>query len=247
MAILIHQTTQSHRRVHWRYHPRPDSMGRIPNFTQTVFPKPSLPYLNLIATIGLILFLFLVGLEVDPGILRKHGRNAMLVSIAGMVLPFGLGTAVAVPIYHNFMDQSKTTFGHFLLFVGVAMSITAFPIQCRILTSCKLLDTKVGVIVLAAGVGNDVVGWVLLALILALVNAQAGQTAVYILLCAVGWTLTLLFPIKRAFLWLARKTGSIEHGPTPGMMLITLLLVFVSAFVTGIIGGLACFDARGSS
>jgi Kef-type K+ transport system membrane component KefB len=214
----------------------PTVMGRVPNFTQTIFPKPSLPYLNLIATIGLILFLFLVGLEVDPGIMRRYGKNAILVSAAGMILPFGLGTAVAVPVYHNFVDQSKTTFGHFLLFVGVAMSITAFPVLCRILTSCKLLDTKVGVIVLAAGVGNDVVGWVLLALTLALVNAEAGQTAVYILLCAVGWTLILLFPIKRGFLWLAKRTGSIDHGPTPGMMIITLLLVFVSAFITGIIG-----------
>jgi Kef-type K+ transport system membrane component KefB len=214
----------------------PTVMGRIPNFSKTIFPTQSLSYLNLIATIGLILFLFLVGLEVDPGVIRKHGRNAMMISAAGMILPFGLGAAVAIPVYHNFVDQTKTTFGHFLLFVGVAMSITAFPVLCRILTSCKLLDTKVGVIVLAAGVGNDVVGWVLLALTLALVNAQAGVTAVYVLLCAVGWALILLFPIKRGFLWMARRTGSIDHGPTPGMMVITLLLVFASSFITDIIG-----------
>ena len=117
------------------------------------------------------------------------------------------------------------------------MSITAFPVLCRILTSCKLLDTKVGYIVLAAGVGNDVVGWVLLALTLALVNSGSGVTAVYVLLCAVGWSLILFFPIKWGFRWLARRTGSIEQGtPTPAMMVITLLVVFVSAFVTDIIG-----------
>jgi len=216
----------------------PTVFGRIPGFSATVFPKASLPFLNLISTIGLILFLFLVGLEVDVSVIKKNGRNAALISAAGMIIPFALGTAVAVPVYHNFVDGEKTTFGHFLLFVGVAMSITAFPVLCRILVSCKLLDTKVGLIVLAAGVGNDVVGWVLLALTLALVNSGSGVTAVYVLLCAIGWATLLLWPIKKAFIWMARRTGSIDHGPTPGMMVITLVLVFTSAFVTDVIGEL---------
>jgi Kef-type K+ transport system membrane component KefB len=219
----------------------PTVMGRIPDFTFRIFPQPSLPYLNLIATIGLILFLFTVGVEVDPGVMKRNGRDAGLISIVGMVVPFGFGAAIAVPIYNNFVDHAKVSFGHFLLFVGVAISITAFPVLCRILTSCKLLDTKVGVIVLAAGVGNDVVGWVLLALTLALVNSGTGVTAVYVLLCAVGWTLILLFPVKRGFYWLARRSGSLDNGPTPMMMVLTLLIVFASAFLTGIIGEL--FDS----
>ena len=214
----------------------PSVMGRIPNFTKKIFPTPSLPYLNLVATLGLVLFLFLVALEVDISVMKRNGRSSALISVAGMTLPFGLGAAVAVPVYNNFVDHQKTSFGHFLLFVGVAMSITAFPVLCRILVSTKLIDSRVGVIVLAAGVGNDVVGWVLLALTLALVNAKSGVTAVYVLLCAVGWAILLLWPIKKAFMWLARRSGSIDHGPTPGMMLLTLLIVFVSAFVTDIIG-----------
>ena len=214
----------------------PTVMGRIPHFSNSIFPTQSLPYLNLIATIGLILFLFLVGLEVDISVMKRNGRAAALVSAAGMVLPFGMGAAVAVPIYNNFVDHTKTSFGHFLLFVGVAMSITAFPVLCRILVSTKLLDTRVGLVVLAAGVGNDVVGWVLLALTLALVNAKAGVTAVYVLLCAVGWAILLLWPIKKGFVWLARRSGSIDHGPTPMMMILTLLIVFASAFITDIIG-----------
>ncbi|WVR08918.1 hypothetical protein IAU60_005977 [Kwoniella sp. DSM 27419] len=214
----------------------PTVMGRIPHFTDHIFPKASIAYLNLVANVGLILFLFLVGLEVDLSIMKKHGKASAAISVAGMVLPFGLGAAVAVPVYHTFVETDKVSFGHFMLFVGVAMAITAFPVLCRILTSTKLLDTKVGVIVLAAGVGNDVVGWVLLALTLALVNAQSGATAVYVLLCAIGWSVVLLWPIKRAFYWLARRSGSLEHGPTPGMMVLTLLIVFASAFMTGIIG-----------
>lgn len=214
----------------------PTVFGHIPNFTNTIFPQPSLTYLSLVSNIGLILFLFLVGLEVDIGVMKKHGKASAMISAAGMIIPFGLGAVIAVPIYHNFVDDSKVSFGNFLLFVGVAMAITAFPVLCRILTSTKLLDTHVGVMVLAAGVGNDVVGWVLLALTLALVNSGSGVTAVYVLLCAVGWAVLLLWPVKKGFLWLAKRTGSIDHGPTPGMMIVTLLTVFVSAFVTGIIG-----------
>ncbi|WVQ81381.1 hypothetical protein IAT38_003505 [Cryptococcus sp. DSM 104549] len=214
----------------------PTVMGRIPGFTNHIFPKASITYLNLVSMIGLILFLFLVGVEVDVGVMKRNGRASGVISAAGMILPFGLGAAVAVPVYHRFVDTETVSFGHFLLFVGVAMAITAFPVLCRILTSTKLLETRVGVIVLAAGVGNDVVGWVLLALTLALVNAQSGATAVYVLLCAVGWAIILLWPVKMGFVWLAKRTGSIDHGPTPGMMVLTLLIVFISAFVTGIIG-----------
>lgn len=215
----------------------PTVMGRIPNFTAKIFPTQSVSYLNLVANIGLILFLFLVGLEVDVSVMKKNGRNSAIISLAGMVVPFGLGAAAAVPIYNNFVETDRVSFGHFLLFVGVAFAITAFPVLCRILTATNLLETKVGVIVLAAGVGNDVVGWVLLALTLALVNASAGETAVYILLCAVGWAILLLWPIKKGFKWLARRTGSLSgNGPTPSMMVVTLLMVFASAFVTGVIG-----------
>ncbi|OWZ65967.1 potassium:hydrogen antiporter [Cryptococcus neoformans] len=214
----------------------PTVFGRIPHFTEHIFPTASLSYLNLISTIGLVLFLFLVGVEVDIGVMKKHGKASGIISAAGMILPFGLGSAIAVPVYHNFVDTENVSFGHFLLFVGVAMAITAFPVLCRILTSTKLIDTRVGVMVLAAGVGNDVVGWVLLALTLALVNAQSGATAVYVLLCAVGWAVILLWPIRKLFFYLVKRTGSLEHGPTPGMMVLTLLIVFVSAFVTDIIG-----------
>lgn len=213
-------------------------MGRIPNFTQHIFPTASITYLNLVANLGLILFLFLIGLEVDVGVMKRNGKAAALVSVAGMVLPFALGAACAVPTYHNFVDSSRVSFGYFLLFVGVAMAITAFPVLCRILSSTKLLDTRVGVIVLAAGVGNDVVGWVLLALTLALVNAGSGVTAVYMLLLAVAWTIIMLWPVKMGFRWLARRTGSLDHGPTPAMMTVTLVIVFISAFFTGIIGEL---------
>jgi Kef-type K+ transport system membrane component KefB len=78
-----------------------------------------------------------------------------MVALAGMVIPFGLGVALAVPLYDEFIDKD-IKFTHFMLFSGVAFSITAFPVLCRILTELKLLDTTVGIVVLSAGVGNDI-------------------------------------------------------------------------------------------
>ncbi|KDQ15147.1 hypothetical protein BOTBODRAFT_65764 [Botryobasidium botryosum FD-172 SS1] len=219
----------------------PSLMGRIPGFTKHVFPVESRPYLTLTADIGLVLFLFLVGLEIDIRVLKRNARASLAISLGGMVLPFGLGAAVAVPLYSRFVDHQASTFGHFLLFVGVAFSITAFPVLCRILTALQLLDTTVGVVALSAGVLNDIVGWTLLALTVALVNASSGLTALWVLLCSIAWTIFLLVLVKRAFLWLARKTGSIENGPTPIFMTCTILLVFASAFFTDIIGVNAIF------
>ena len=108
--------------------------------------------------------------------------------------------------------------------------------MCRILTELRLLDTPVGVVALSAGVGNDVVGWILLALTVALVNAGSGLTALWVLLATTGFVLFLLFPYRIAFRWLAWKTGSLENGPNALMMTVTFLTVLVSAFFTDIIG-----------
>ena len=109
--------------------------------------------------------------------------------------------------------------------------------MCRILTSLELLDTEVGLVTLTAGIGNDVIGWVLLALTVALVNASSGLTALWVLLASAGYTIFLLFLVRWGYRWLAERTGSIEKGtPNSLMMTITLFIVLISAFYTDIIG-----------
>ncbi|KAJ7579934.1 Sodium/hydrogen exchanger family-domain-containing protein [Mycena floridula] len=219
----------------------PTVMGRIPGFRNAIFPDTAMPLLNLTANIGLVLFLFLVGLEIDVRLMRRNIKAAAVISVAGLLVPLGLGAALGVGVYREFINPA-VNFGYFLLFTAVAVGITAFPVLCRILTELKLLDTTVGVVVLSAGVGNDVVGWVLLALTVALVNASSGLTALYVLLTGIGFVIFLLYPGRWAYIWLARRTGSLEQGsPTPLMMTITILLVFASAFFTDIIGIHAIF------
>ncbi|KAI5202542.1 hypothetical protein E4T39_04691 [Aureobasidium subglaciale] len=217
----------------------PSVMGRIPGFTATIFPAAAQPNLALVANIGLVLFLFIVGLEVDLRYLASNWKIALSVGLAGMALPFGLGCGIAYGLYHEFSDEDGTVpvaFGTFMLFVGVAMAITAFPVLCRILTELKLLSTSVGVIVLSAGAGNDVTGWVLLALCVALVNSGSGISALWVLLTALAYTLFLFFAVKPAFTWVLRRTRTFENGPSQGIIVLTLLIALASSFFTGVIG-----------
>ncbi|GAE00058.1 K+ homeostasis protein Kha1 [Paecilomyces variotii No. 5] len=222
----------------------PSVMGRIPGFTDAIFPTDSIPNLNLVATLGLVLFLFLVGLETDLRFLARNWRIATSVSALGMILPFGLGSAISYGLYNQFRNEpglAPITFGTYLLFIGIAMAITAFPVLCRILTELKLLGTDVGVIVLSAGVGNDVVGWILLALCVALVNAGSGLTALWVLLVFVGYTAVLGLVIRPLFLRFLERTGSLQKGPSQSVVAVTLLMALTSAFFTQAIGIHAIF------
>lgn len=221
----------------------PTIMGRIPGFSNAIFPAESLPILNVCATIGIAFFLFFAGLEVDVRLMNKHMRAAVAVSVAGLVFPFAFGFVLALALYREFIDPS-INFGHFGLFTAIAVGITAFPILCRMLVELKLFDTKLGVVVIAAGVGNDIVGWTLLALAVALVNARNGITVLYMVLACIGYALAFLYPVRWAFRWIAHKTGSLESGtPSPLMITATLGLVLASSFFTDIIGLHAIFGS----
>ena len=214
----------------------PSLMGRIPGFSSTIFPSQSIPLLNLTANLGLVFFLFLVGLEIDTRVVRKNAKISLWISSAGFVLPCAIGALLAGPIFRRFIGDG-VNFLFFQLFIATAVGITAFPVLCRILTELRLLETTVGVVVLSAGVGNDVVGWVFLALTIALVNAGSALTALWVLATCIAYTLFLFIPVREGFVWLAKVTGSLENGhPTATMVTVTLLLVVVSAVFTDIIG-----------
>ncbi|KAL8926901.1 MAG: hypothetical protein Q9208_002710 [Pyrenodesmia sp. 3 TL-2023] len=224
----------------------PSVLGRIPGFSDAIFPQASLPVLSIAANLGLVLFLFLVGLEVDLRLLLSNWKVALSVGAAGMALPFGLGCAIAYGLYHEFREDSgllPISFGTYALFVGVATAITAFPVLCRILTELKLLQDHVGIVVLSAGVGNDVVGWILLALCVALVNAGTGLSALWVLLTSVAYVLFLVYAVRPALVWILRRSGSLQNGPTQSMVALIILLTLASAFFTGIIGVHAIFGA----
>lgn len=224
----------------------PSIMGRIPNFTNTIFPKESMAGFTLAANIGLIFYLFLVGLEIDLRFLVRNWRIAISVASLDMAIPFGLGYALAYGLYNQFRNEPNIVninFATFGLFVAIAIAITAFPVLCRILSSLNLLNSNVGVVTLTSGIANDVIGWVLLALCVTLVNSGNGVTALYVLLTAAGFALFLAYVVRPSFVWILRKTHSLENGPSQGVVALTIFMVLISAFFTDIIGAHSVFGA----
>ncbi|GAA5909858.1 hypothetical protein JCM8208_000972 [Rhodotorula glutinis] len=220
----------------------PTAFGRVPGFTENIFPPESISYLTLISNLGLVLFLFCVGTDVDFSLLRRNAKPTVAVSAAGLIIPFALGCGVSFGLYGAFIpdDVSQTTF---LVFIGTSMSITAFPVLSRILGDLHLFQDPVGLVVLASGVVNDVLGWCLLSLAIALASSGSGVVVVYVLCCLVGLWLFLYFICRPALVWLARKTGSFSRpdGPTQGYVCAVLALVLVAAWFAQVVGSSEIF------
>lgn len=223
----------------------PTVMGRIPKFTETCFPDESIPGLTLFANIGVILLLFIIGLEVDVQFIKKNAKVALSVGLINMAVPFALGFGIAKGIYNEYGHNADISFSTYGVYIAVAMCITAFPVLVRILTELNLIVDRVGTIVLAAGILNDLTGWILLALAITLANSAKGITTLYILLLTVAWFIFLVYPVRIALKWFLRKfTNDLVSGePSQLLMMLILVGVFVSAFYTDIIGVHPIFGA----
>ena len=149
----------------------------LPEVGQTLFAPNSLGVLQLVSQLGLVLFMFLVGLELDPALLRGRGRASVAISHTSIVVPFALGALLAFELSDR-LSPPAVPFMAFALFMGAAMSITAFPVLARILAERKLLRTKIGAVTIACAAVDDVTAWCLLAFVVAAARASGIQGAV---------------------------------------------------------------------
>ncbi|CAI5965841.1 unnamed protein product [Closterium sp. NIES-65] len=216
-------------------------MGYIPGFTEAIFPKDSLTVLTTVANVGLLYFLFTVGLELDMRSVAKTGRAALLIAVVGITLPFALGIGTSFAL--RAVLTVKSSFGPFVIFMGVAMSITAFPVLARILAERKLLTTDVGQMAMSAAAVNDVAAWILLALAVALSTPGASAAvAAYILLCGVAFVVVMFVAVRPLMAWIARRVTPDE--PVPEWIVgVVLVGVLLCGFVTDTIGIHGIFGA----
>ncbi len=221
----------------------PSLLGWIaPSASASLFAADSLAPLYSLSQIGLILFMFLVGTELDTGELRRRGPAAVLVSSAGITFPFLLGAALAV-ILEMHLSHEGVPLLHFALFVGTAMSVTAFPVLARILAESSLLGTRVGTLAIACAAVDDVAAWSLLAGVVLLVRSpQDARSLPMTLGGSAAFVLFMLFvarPLLARLRWVDVDRGGLRHD-----RLATLLLTaFASAWVTETIGLHSVFGA----
>ncbi len=213
----------------------------FPEFSSTLFPKESLPNLQFLSQIGLILFMFVVGMELDLKILKNKAHDAVVISHASIIFPFALGLGLAYYIYNSFAPEG-VEFLSFGLFLGIAMSITAFPVLARIVQERGLHKTKIGTVAITCAAADDITAWCILAAVIAIVKAGSLVSSFYVILLAFGYVLIML-KVVRPFL---KNVGEIHASkenlskPVVAMFFLTLLL---SSYSTEVIGIHALFGA----
>jgi Kef-type K+ transport system membrane component KefB len=221
----------------------PSLLGWLaPGISSNLFPADSLAHLNSLSQVGLLIFMFLVGLELDLGHLRELGRAAVMTSQVSIILPFILGSAFAIYLYPRLSDPSVHLTG-FALFMGAAMSVTAFPVLARILTERKLLRTRVGSVAIACAAVDDVTAWCILAGIVVIVRASSSELPMWLTVSGLaGFVLLMGFVVRPALRRLERVYER-RNNLTQDLIAIILLVVLASGWMTETLGVHALFGA----
>ncbi|MFY7729791.1 MAG: cation:proton antiporter [Flavobacterium sp.] len=213
----------------------------FPEYSALLFPPESLGNLQFLSQIGLILFMYVIGMELDLSVLRNKAKDAVIISHASIIIPFTFGIVLAYFIYNQFAPQG-VSFGSFGLFLGIAMSITAFPVLARIVQERGLHRTRIGAMVITCAAADDVTAWCILAAVIAIVKAGSFISSLYIIALSVAYVLLMLF-VVRPFLKRIGELYSNKENITKQVVAIFFLTLLISAYTTEVIGIHALFGA----
>ncbi len=213
----------------------------LPEFSVLLFPDSSLDNLKFLSQIGLIFFMFVVGMELDLRVLRNKAKEAVIISHASIIIPFTLGLILAYSIYTNFAPKG-IEFMSFGLFLGIAMSITAFPVLARIVQERGLQKSRIGAMVITCAAADDITAWCLLAGVIAIVKAGSITSSLYIIILSFVYVMAMI-KLVRPFL---RRIGNLYDTAekiTKPVVAIFFLTLLISAYLTEVIGIHALFGA----
>jgi Kef-type K+ transport system membrane component KefB len=218
----------------------PTLLGQFGNADTELFPLEIRPFLKVVANLGLVIFMFIVGMELDLKLIRGKERQAGVISLASIVLPFGLGLLLALYLHdsHAFVAErdGEIPLLPFALFIGASMSITAFPVLARILTDRGMYRTEIGALTLACAAVDDILAWTLLAIVLAIVETGTISThfveVMVEALVFVGFMFVVVKPLLKRLDGMYQRAGRL----TPNIMAIILVGFLASAYITSKIG-----------
>jgi Kef-type K+ transport system membrane component KefB/uncharacterized membrane protein len=211
----------------------------FPEASAVLFPKESLTYLNFISQLGLVFFMFVVGMELDLEKVKRQSSVSIFISHSSIIVPFFLGVALAYWLYPSYLVHN-ITFMPFALFIGIAMSITAFPVLARIIKEKQLSDTRYGAMAITCAAADDVTAWYILALIIAFSTSGTFSSSI-ILLLLIGLYVFLMFYVIRP---LFAKIGKTQKNIlSMNAMSVIIIVLFFSSLMTEAIGIHALFGA----
>ncbi|PSB28123.1 cation:proton antiporter [Stenomitos frigidus] len=213
----------------------PSLLGLLaPSLAAGLFPPETIPFLNVLSQIGLIFFMFLIGLELDPKYLKSQLDVAVLVSHVSILVPFALGTVLSLLLY-PLVSNGGVSFTAFALFLGAAMSITAFPVLARIITENNLQSTRLGTLALTCAAVDDVTAWCVLALAIAVTRTNSMVGAIPTILLSFGY-IVFMVTVGRKFLKNFANYYDRSGRLNQFVLAVIYMGVVTSALITELIG-----------
>lgn len=220
----------------------PSLVGTLfPQYSALLFPDASMGNLQFLSQIGLILFMYVVGMELDLSVLKNKAKDAVVISHASIIIPFTLGIILAYFIYQDFAPEG-VEFASFGLFLGIAMSITAFPVLARIVQERGLHRTRIGALVITCAAADDVTAWCILAAVIAIVKAGSFVSSLYIIGLSIAYVGLMLWVVKPFLKRIGDLYGNKDVISKP-VIAIFFLTLLISSYATEIIGIHALFGA----
>lgn len=220
----------------------PSLLGLIaPEFSAFLFPKESLKTLQFLSQIGLAFFMFTIGMELNIESIKSKAKDAVVISHASIIFPFFLGVTTAYFIYTKFATPNSS-FLSFSLFMGIAMSITAFPVLARILKEKNLTHTPLGAMALTCAAADDVTAWCVLAVVIAIAKAASLITAAYTIGLTLGFIAVMLYIVKP----IVNKLGNrplLNDDLDKNSVALSFLVLLISAYFAELIGIHVLFGA----
>ncbi|MDU1891662.1 MAG: cation:proton antiporter [Dysgonomonas sp.] len=213
----------------------------FPDVSSFLFPANSLGNLSILSQIGLVLFMFVIGMELDLKLLRNKAHNAVVVSHASIIIPFTLGVGLAYFIYSAHAPE-HVQFSSFALFIGISMSITAFPVLARIIQERGIYKTKIGAIAITCAAADDITAWCILAAVIAVVKAGSVVSSLFTIASAIIYVLVMIKLVKPFLKKIGERYQS-GKNLDKNLVVISFLVLLISSFITETIGIHALFGA----